>query len=97
MASINRVVKSCVYCHHDINETAPGFNGGCNCLANRHKEFVCRALFVPFWRAITSSMKSLRGFIDIRMTVYTRFYSTIHLISQSASGSFDFLKDHGFI
>ena len=94
---MDRGVESCVYCHHDINETAPGFHGGCNCPANRHKECVCRALFVPVCRAITSSMKSLRGFIDIMETVYTRFYSTIHFISKSASCSFDFLKDDRFI
>jgi hypothetical protein len=62
---MDRGVKSCIYCHHDINETAQGFNEGC--------------------RAIASSIKSWRGFIDIMMTEYTRFYSTIHLISKSAS------------
>jgi hypothetical protein len=31
-------VKSCVFCHHDINEIAPGFHGGCYCPANGHKE-----------------------------------------------------------
>ena len=34
-------------------------------------------LFVPVCRAIASSLKSWCGFIDIMMTVYTRFYSTI--------------------
>ena len=54
-------------------------------------------VIVPICRAITSSMKPWLGFIDIMMTVYTGFYSTIHLISKSASCSFDFLKDDRFI
>ena len=53
---MDRGVKSCIYCHHDIDETAERINEGC--------------------RAIASSMKSWRDFIDIMMTVYTRFYST---------------------
>ena len=71
---MDRGVKSCIYCHHDIDETAERINEGC--------------------RAIASSMKSWRDFIDIMMTEYTRFYSTIHLISKSASrfGHLNILK-----
>ena len=91
---MDRGVKSCIYCHHDIDETAQRFHGGCNCPANRHKECPAYTLFVPVCKAIASSIKSWRGFIDIMMTEYTRFYSTIHLISKSASrfGHLNILK-----
>ena len=67
---MDRGVKSCIYCHHNIDETTQRFH------------------------AIASSIKSWRGFIDIMMTEYTRFYSTIHLISKSASrfGHLNILK-----
>ena len=82
---MDRGVKSCIYCHPDIDETAQRFHGGCNCPPKRHKECPAYTLFVPVCKAIASSIKSWRGFIDIMMTEYTRFYSTIHLISKSAS------------
>ena len=74
---MDRGVKSCIYCHPDIDETAQRFHGGCNCPPKRHKECPAYKLFVPVCKAIASSIKSWRGFIDI-MTVNTRFYSTIY-------------------
>jgi hypothetical protein len=49
---------------------------------------------VPVCKAIASSIKSWRGFIDIMMTEYTWFYSLIHLIFKSASrfGHLNILK-----